>query len=261
MEFITTEKRGHVFWIGLNRPKERNRVHVEMLQELCLAYTMMEDDPEVRCGVVFAHGKHFTLGLELDSVTERLRREGRWPVPDSQVNPWDGGFIGRRRSTPVIVAAQGFCFTLGIELMLASELNLATPSTRFAQAEVRLGVFPLGGGTMRWVQATGRPNGMRYLLTGEPFDATEAHRLGVVQEIVPADRLLARAEEFAGMIAANGPLGVRAVMDSVFQYESEGMTPAARDLEPELVKLLVTADVAEGVRSFQEGRQPVFIGK
>lgn len=261
MEFITTEKKGNIFWIGFNRPRERNRANVEMVLELSEAYTQLEDDPELRCAVVFAHGKHFTMGLELDSVLPRLRREGRWPLPEGNVNPWDGGFISRPRTKPVIVAAQGFCFTLGIELMLASEISLCTPQTKFAQAEVRYGIFPIGGGTARWIQCAGRGNGMRYLLTGEPFDAREAHRLGLVQEIVAKDSLLERAGQFAETIAANAPLGIRATMDSVRIYEAEGSAACARALEPELIKLLGSADVDEGLAAFQEGRTPIFAGR
>ncbi len=261
MQLITVEKKGHVLWMGLNRPAERNRANVELLIELSDAYTIMEEDPDIRCGVVFAHGKHFTMGLELDSVMKRLRADGRWPIPDGNVNPWDPGFLGRPRTRPVIVAAHGFCFTLGIELMLASEISLAAPGTRFAQAEVRFGIFPIGGGTARWVQSAGRGNGMRYLLTGEVFDAKDALRLGVIQEIVEKDRLLDRAGEFAAMIAANGPLGVRATMESVRIYERDGMNACAQALMPALQDLLRTSDATEGVAAFREGRAPVFQGR
>lgn len=261
MEFITTEKKDHLYWIGLNRPKEHNRANVQMVQELSEAYTTMEDDDEVRVAIVYAHGKHFTLGLEFDTVMKRLRKEGRWPIPETNVNPWDAGFIGRPRTKPVIIAAHGFCFTLGIELMLASEINIAAPSTRFAQAEVKFGIFPIGGGTARWVQTAGRANGMRYLLTGEAFDATQAHRLGIIQEIVRKDQLMTRAEDFANMIADNAPLGIKATMQSVQLYESKGITDCAEALVPELIKLLDSDDVEEAIQAFGQQRKPVFKGK
>ena len=259
MQYITTQKEGHLFWIGLNRPKERNKANVEMVLELSEAYTQMESDPEIRCGIVFAHGKHFTVGLELDKVLPRLKAEGRWPIPAGNVNPWGG--TGRPRNTPVIVAVQGFCFTLGIELIMASEISLATPNARFCQAEVKYGIFPLGGGTIRWPQIAGRGNGMRYLLTAEPFDAKEAYRLNIIQEIVDKDKLLERAREFGEMIAANSPLGVQATMENFRISEEQGLDAAVQALEPKLQELLETRDLEEGLKAFTESRAPVYVGK
>ena len=168
--------------------------------------------------------------------------------------------MSRPRSKPIICAVHGLCFTLGIELMLASDITLAAPRSTFAQAEVKLGLFPTGGATQRWVQTTGWGNTMRYLLTGEPFDEKTALRLGLIQEIVPKKDLLSRAMELAESIAANAPLAVQATLESS-RLNIENSFATSRDLMlPRTLELLKTRDVQEGINAFQEKRSGVYSG-
>jgi len=180
-------------------------------------------------------------------------------VPPGGCDPW-GVFVGPRVSKPVIVAAQGYCLTIGIELMLAADINLCASNTRFAQMEVQRGIFPFGGATLRFQQIAGWGNAMRWLLTGDEFDAHDALRLGLVQEVMASEDLLPRAIELAERIARQAPLGVQATLMSARQARYEGETAAAKSLPPLVKKLLASEDAKEGVRSLVERRAGVFKG-
>src|SRR5207253_9310001 len=91
---------------------------------------------------------------------------------------------GPRLTNPIISAVQGICLTIGIELMLAADIRVAASNARFAQIEIKRGLYPFGGATIRFARETGWGNAMRYLLTGDEFNAAEAHRIGLVQEVV-----------------------------------------------------------------------------
>jgi len=253
---ITTEKRGHVSLIGLNRPKKMNAFDIEMLRELAEAYEAMERDPDVRCGVVFAHGEHFTAGLDLANVAPAVA-EGMPLFGGQAIDPW--GVHGKQRSKPTVIAVHGRCLTLGIELCLAQDIVVAAKDTRFAQIEIKRGIFPFGGATFRLVQTAGWGNAMRWLLTGDEFGADEAHRIGLVQELAEPGQQLARAIAIAETIAAQAPLGVVATIASARQAMNE--EAAARALLPEIRRLMATDDAREGMMSFLERRKAAFKGK
>ena len=260
-ELIKTEVRGNIMLIGLNRPKERNAFTTGMLFQLCEAYTKMEEDPNVRCGLVYAEGKHFTLGLDLPDVTAFMQKERRFPLPPGAVNPFAVTPGDRVRTKPVVVAVHGFCFTIGIELMLASDIRLAAPSTRFGQIEVQRGIMPFGGATMRWVEMCGWGNAQRYLLTGDELGGEEAFRIGLVQELVEKKSLMERSIQMAENVAAQAPLAVQASLASSRKSVLEGETAAAKDLMSVSFDLMDTADAQEGRDSFTEKRKAVFTGK
>jgi enoyl-CoA hydratase len=253
---ITTEKRGHLLLIGLNRAAKRNAFDVEMLEEFAGAFDQLEADADVRCAVIFAHGDHFTGGLDLANVAPALQA-GRIGLGGGGIDPW--AIHGKTRTKPTVIAVQGLCLTLGIELCLASDITVASETARFAQIEIKRGIFPFGGATIRFVQTAGWGNAMRWLLTGDEFDATEAHRIGLVQEVTRAGGELARAVEIAETIAKQAPLGVRATLASARRCLNEQV--AAEELMPQLQRLMASDDAREGMMSFVERRPAVFTGK
>jgi enoyl-CoA hydratase len=188
-ETITTEVRGHVVLIGLNRPSKLNAFTGEMLDALGAAYTRYEGDASLRCAVLHAHGKDFTAGLDLASLAARVRVGQNILWPGSGIDPL--GLQGPPCSKPVVAALQGRVFTLGIELALASDVRLCSDDASFAQLEIARGIFPFGGASFRAPAQLGWGNAMRFLLTAEAFGAAEALRIGLVQEVTPRDALLA----------------------------------------------------------------------
>jgi len=173
------------------------------------------------------------------------------------IDPW--GVHGRQRTKPTVVAVHGRCLTLGIEFCLAQDVCVASSTARFAQIEIKRGIFPFGGGTFRLVQTAGWGNAMRWLLTGDEFDAREALRIGLVQEVVEPGRHLERAIEVAETIAAQAPLGVQATIASARKALNE--EAAARALLPEILRLMSTEDAREGLLSFVQRRTAKFSGK
>lgn len=255
---ITTERRGNVWLIGINRPAERNLFNMATIFGLAAAYGQLDRDPELRCGVLFANGKHFTLGLDLTDVVPALS-QGDLVYPEGSIDPW--GTSPPYRQKPLVIAVHGLCLTLGIELALAADIRIAAAGTRFAQLEVKRGIYPFGGATVRFVREVGWGNAMRYLLTGDEFSAEEALRMGLVQEVIEPDRLLPRAIELAESVAAQAPLGVQATIRSARQAWLEGERAAMAGLFPGVKDLLKTEDAAEGVSSFIERRPAIFRGR
>jgi enoyl-CoA hydratase len=256
---ITTETRGHVLLIGFDRPAKLNSFTSAMLRSLGDAYTRFEDDEALRCAVIFAHGKDFTAGLDLANVGP-LVAQGESLGSSAGVDPW-GIEGGRTRTKPVVVAMQGRVFTLGIELALASDVRLCSDDATFAQLEIARGIFPFGGATFRAPAQLGWGNAMRFLLTAEPFDAKEALRMGLVQEVLPRGALLDRAIAIAEKIAAQAPLGVQATLASARLALREGPEAAAKALRAEIMRLMKTDDAREGVQSFLERRAGRFTGR
>src|SRR3984957_2729568 len=255
---ITTETRGNVLLIGFNRPEKLNAFTSAMLKALGDAYTQYEDDPALRCAVVFAHGKDFTSGLDLADLAPRVAAgESLWP--STGIDPW--GIEGRERTKPVVLAMQGRVYTLGIELALASDVRLCSDDASFAQLEIARGIFPFGGATFRAPAQLGWGNAMRFLLTAEPFGAQEALRIGLVQEAPAREWLLERAVAIAEKIAAQAPLGVKATLDSARLAQREGDAVASKALRSEIQKLMATDDAREGLQSFLERRAGRFSGR
>jgi enoyl-CoA hydratase/carnithine racemase len=256
---VTVDRDGHILLIGLNRTDKRNAADLQLLQELSLAYGVLERDPELRCGLVFAHGDHFTGGLDLADVGPRMTGTGLDIVPEGGINPWQ--IEGRSLSKPVVIAVQGICLTLGIELILASDIAVAAESTEFAQIEVARGILPFGGATIRFPRAVGWGNAMRWILTGDSFGAHEALRIGLVQEVVPTGTQYARALELARRVAAQAPLAVQAALANAKLAVREGDAAAEARLQPELVRLVATEDSRIGMRAFLTRTIAEFVGK
>jgi enoyl-CoA hydratase len=210
-------------------------------------------------GVVHGVGEHFTAGLDLADVGPRLGQNGLDIVPAGGINPWQ--VDGTALTKPVVMAVQGTCLTLGIELMLASDIVVAAESTRFGQIEVSRGILPFGGATIRFPRAAGWGNAMRWLLTGDLFDAAEAHRMGLVQEVVPAGVELERALELAGRIAAQAPLAVQATLASARVALREGVEAAEAGLQPALARLAATEDARIGMEAFLTRTPAEFRGR
>ena len=256
---ITVERGGHVLLIGFNRPEKRNAADLQLLQELSLAYAELESDPDLRVGLVFAHGDHFTGGLDLADVGPRISATGLDITGEGGINPWQ--VSGQQLTKPVVIAVQGICLTLGIELILASDIAVAATSTVFGQIEVARGILPFGGATIRFPRAVGWGNAMRWILTGENFDAAEALRIGLVQEVVPDGEQYARGLELAQRIAAQAPLAVQATLVNARQAVRDGDAAAESALQPELVRLVQSEDSRIGMEAFLSRTPATFIGR
>ncbi len=257
-ERVTTQIHGKVLHIGLNRPDKYNAFDLQMLEELANAYTRLEEDDDVWCGLLFAHGANFTAGLDLAEVGPAFA-SGEPLFPEGAVDPL--GLYGRARSKPMVQAVQGYCFTIGMELAMASDIIVAAKDTTFGQIEVQRGIMPFGGATLRLPQIAGWHDAMRYLLTGDRFDAAEAHRIGLVQEVADSrDAAIEAAAALAQTIAKRAPLAVQASLASSRTAVERGFEAARDTLLDDARALMTTRDAQEGVQSFLERRDAEFEG-
>jgi len=215
--------------------------------------------PICSVGVLYAEGEHFTAGLELDKWASTFT-SGKWTLPEGCLHPLGLDEDARCRK-PIIMAVRGFCYTIGFELLLAQDIRIASLDARFALLEVKRGIYPVGGGTVRLFEEIGWGNAMRYLLTGEELSAAEAYRLGLIQEIVEPGKELVRALELANEIARRAPLGVMAALKSARLSRVEGTKQAITRLLPDLLPIMKSEDAIEGVMSFLERREANFRGK
>jgi len=255
---VQLERRGHVLLIGLDRPAKRNAFDLPLWDALCRAYAELDRDADLRVGVLHAKGDHFTGGLDLPQWATAFN-SGAWQITAGGLDPL--GMTGPRVTKPIVCAVQGTCLTIGIELMLATDLRIAASTTRFGQIEVKRGIYPVGGATLRFPREVGWGNAMRWLLTGDEFDAAEALRIGLVQEVVPPGEQLPRAIALAEVIAAQAPLGVYATLASSRAAIPAAERAAEARLMPDLQPIMKSADVAEGLRAFLERRPGTFTGR
>ncbi len=255
---MLVERDGAILRIGLNRPAKKNAADRGMLRGLAAAFARLEQEDGVRVGLLHALGDDFTAGLDLGDVGGDLAGGGIDFRAEDQPDPW--GLSGPPRTKPVVVAVHGLCLTLGIELILAADVAVAADSATFGQIEVARGILPFGGATARFPAAVGWGNAMRWMLTAERFDAAEALRIGLVQQVVGDGTELSAATAIAQRIAEQAPLAVSAVLAASRAARGTAEREGFADLGPALQRLAASADAAEGVRAFRERRDPVWTG-
>jgi enoyl-CoA hydratase len=257
---VTRERDGHVLLIGINRPHKRNAFDLATIRELAAAYQELGDDPDLRAGVLFGHGDHFSAGLDLAEVGPAVAAGG--PAAIAGGASYDPFAVwGPPVPKPVVIALSGIAFTLSIELALAADIAVAAEDVRFRQLEIGRGILPFGGATFRAPEKLGWGNAMRFLLTAEEFGAAEALRIGLVQEVTPPGRHLERARAIAQTIARQAPLGVAGTLANARLAADKGAAAATEHLRSLLPGILASQDAAEGLASFIQRREAVFRGR
>lgn len=256
---IVVERRGAIQIMTINRPRKMNALTPEMFSALADAYTVLDNDPDLRVGILAAAGDHFTAGLELTRFHEGMKKGDSGATgAGAKVDPFA---LRRKCKKPVIAAVKGIVYTAGLEMMLAADIAIAARSCRFSQLEPKRGVMAAGGGTIRFVERCGWGNAMYHLLTADEFDAAEALRIGIVQEVVETGSELDRAIALAEKISRLAPLAVIATKASSMGFVVEGEAAAIAALPATQKQLALTEDAAEGVKSFIERREGRFQGR
>jgi enoyl-CoA hydratase len=258
---LTLDRRdGGLLLIGIDRQERQNRLDPDTFINLGKAIYQFDNDLDLRVAILYGHGPNFCPSIDPTSFPAAFK-SGKLPYKgEDYIHPLNYS-TGRQRTKPLVVAVQGLTQFVGHELFLASDVRVAATDTVFSQGEATLGLFPAGGGTVRFVREAGWGNAMRYMLTGETWGVDEAKRMGLLQEVTAPGKQLDRAIEIARKIAAAAPLGIRALLVSAQQAQSDGEKAAFAALPPQFAKLFQTEDFQEFRQSVQEHRAPVFHGR
>ncbi len=259
---------GAVLVIAINAPERRNALTPEMLCRLADAITAFAGDVEMRVAVLTGEGDQaFCAGGDL-ARTLPLMTGARTPEDE-----WDrrllqdplvlaaSGLRDWPMHKPVVAAINGVCMAAGFELMLGTDIRVAAPHARFGLPEVQRAVLPFAGSMARLPRQIPYAAAMRLMLTGEPIDAAEALRVGLVNEVVPAAEVMPRAMAIAERVARNGPLAVQAVKRTV--VGTSGLPLAEAYLLEDAAKreVLATDDAKEGPLAFMQKREARYTGR
>ena len=255
---VRVEIADRVLVATIDRPEKLNALNHEVLEGLEAAFERARTESEVGALIVTGAGpKAFVAGADIAELATMTPVTGRRHALRGQAVFERLEHLGK----PSIAAINGFALGGGCELALACTLRIAAENARLGQPEVKLGIIPGYGGSQRLARVVGEGRAMELCLTGEPITAAEAHRIGLVNRVVPAGEALAAAKELAGKILANAPLAVAFAMDAIHH----GLDlPLAEGLELEATLFGVcasTEDMREGMDAFLTKRAARFTGK
>ncbi|MFJ8233246.1 crotonase/enoyl-CoA hydratase family protein [Streptomyces sp. NPDC094448] len=259
-EHLTVTREGATLILTLDRPEARNALSLPMLVGLYDGWLAADADDSVRSVVLTGAGGAFCAGMDLKALvgggTAGPRyRERMTADPDLH---WKAMLRHHRPRKPVIAAVEGPCVAGGTEILQGTDIRVAGESAVFGLFEVRRGLFPIGGSTVRLPRQIPRTHALEMLLTGRPYTAAEARDIGLIGRVVPDGAALATALELAAAVNACGPLAVEAVKASVYEAaelsETEGLAAELARGRP----VFATEDAAEGARAFTERRDPVY---
>ena len=249
--------RDAVATVTVNRPDKLNALNAVVIRELGEAAARIAGDAAIRGAILTGAGpKAFVAGADISEIASQGPVDGKARALEGQRS-----FRALERcGKPVIAAVNGFALGGGCELAMACHLRVASETARFGQPEVKLGIGPGYGGSVRLPRLVGKGRALELLLTGQMIDAQEAHRIGLVNRVVPADRLLEETEQLLRAILENGPLAIGAVLESV-ETGLDMAVDQALLLEANLFGLLSgTADLREGTAAFAAKRKALFTG-
>jgi len=257
-ENLLYEKRDGIGHVTVNRPEKLNALNRKTMDELHDCFQEIERDDEVRAVILTGAGeKAFVGGADINELAVQTPVEGKELSMRGQKILDLIEHLGK----PVIAAVNGYALGGGCELALACTIRIASENARLGQPEVKLGLIPGYAGTQRLPRLVGRGRALEMVLSGEPVSAAEAYRIGLVNQVVPAQDLMATAEKLAQKILANAPLAVKFALEAV-NHGLEMTQAEGQFLEANLFGLCcTTADMKEGTRAFLEKRPARFTGK
>lgn len=251
---VLFERSGHVAVLTINRPEARNALSSEVLRGLVDGLDRAEDDPEIRAAVITGGPKLFASGADIRELREttpakylQSERQKAWPR-----------FASFKK--PLVAAVAGYVLGGGCEIAMSCDFIVAADSAMLGQPEIKLGIIPGAGGTQRWARVVGRFQAADLVLAGRTVDAWTAHRMGMVNQVIPAECVVEAGIALAAETAAYSPIAARLGKAALRSSEEVGVTAGLDFERAQLAVLLSTDDHFEGIDAFLEKRRAQFQG-
>jgi enoyl-CoA hydratase/carnithine racemase len=253
---VLLEKQDLIGLITLNRPEEMNTFTVPFARELNDALWDLERDPAVRVVVIKAAGKHFSTGISLNE----FKGKTQWEYRDFIRKMDEHNHTIASMEKPVIASVKGYAIANGAGLVFACDFAVATEDSRFGTTAINVGLICLGP-AVPLLRHVGRRKTLEMVLTGDMIDAAEAQRLGLINKVVPREKLDEATMELAGKLAAKSPVAMRIGKAGIYAMSDVPYHQALDYLGEMFAALTVTEDAAEGLKAFAEKRKPVWKGR
>lgn len=256
-ETILLERKGAIAVIRINRPDKLNAMNAQVKDEIATALGELERDETAHVVILTGVGdKAFVAGADINEF------EGKKPIDQWKAYGHASVYnVVDRFPKPIIAMINGYCLGGGCELAMACDIRVASDRAQLGQPEVNIGIIPGGGGSQRLPRFVGLGKALELILTGDRISAAEAHRIGLVDEIVPHAELEARTMELAEKIASKSPLAVRLAKAAVKASVTMPLDQGLRHEQSLFSVVFSTEDKEEGVRAFQEKRPPKWKGR
>ena len=253
-----------ILTVALNRPEAKNALSPEMLLGMYRAWRRLDEDDALHCAILTANGDTFCAGMDLKEGAEGHRSTEEFMAVMAEVSNvhWQALLRDNRPCKPIILAVEGYALAGGTEILQGTDIRVGAEDAIFGVTEVARGLYPMGGSTVRLRRQIPYCLAAEILLLGEHITAQQALDCGLINRVVPKGEALAEAKRIAQRICANGPLAVRAVVESLRRHqecmdEDEAMLASDELANP----VFASRDAKEGMRAFKEKRPAVFKGE
>jgi len=262
MAQIEVERDGHVMIVTMNRPQRKNAMTLTMFALMADAWQELSEDDDLRCAVLTGADGNFSSGMDLRAMAGDVDPDGA--IDEQARLKQDPGFIYRgllktyRPTKPVIAAVEGVAIAGGTEILQGTDIRVAGEHARFGVSEARWSLYPMGGSAVRLQRQIPATVAADILLTGRHISGQEARDIGLVGYVVPDGQALAKAREVAGLIAANGPLAVEAILKTLHDTQAMSEEEAFEYESAYTGTVMGSEDSKEGPRAFAEKRTPNF---